>query len=36
MAALVLMLYINSDDVRLLYSRPEVLWLLCPLLLYLV
>jgi hypothetical protein len=31
---LVLMLYINSEDVRLLYSLPEVLWLLCPLLLY--
>jgi len=35
-AVLVLMLYINSEDVRLLYSRTEVLWLLCPLLLYLV
>jgi 4-hydroxybenzoate polyprenyltransferase len=34
MAVLVLMLYINSEDVRLLYTRPEVLWMLCPVLLY--
>lgn len=34
MAVLVLALYINSDEVRELYSRPEVIWLLCPLLLY--
>jgi 4-hydroxybenzoate polyprenyltransferase len=33
-AVLVLALYINSDEVRLLYARPHVLWLLCPLLLY--
>ena len=34
MAVLVLALYINSPDVRLLYKRPDVLWLLCPLLIY--
>jgi len=34
MSVLVLALYINSPDVRLLYSRPEALWLLCPLLIY--
>jgi 4-hydroxybenzoate polyprenyltransferase len=36
MAVLVLALYINSDAVLTLYSNPEVIWLLCPLLLYLV
>ena len=36
MAVLVLALYINSDSVRELYTHPEVIWLLCPLLLYLV
>lgn len=34
MAVLVLALYISSDQVRILYSRPEAIWLLCPLLLY--
>ena len=34
MSVLVLALYINSDDVRLLYSHPQMIWLLCPLLLY--
>ena len=33
-AVLVLALYINSPDSIELYSRPHVLWLLCPLLLY--
>ncbi|MGD8911945.1 MAG: UbiA family prenyltransferase [Candidatus Thiodiazotropha sp.] len=36
MAILVLALYINSEAVRDLYTHPEVIWLLCPLLLYLV
>jgi 4-hydroxybenzoate polyprenyltransferase/phosphoserine phosphatase len=36
MAVLVLALYINSDEVRDLYTHPDVIWLLCPLLLYLV
>lgn len=36
MAVLVLALYINSEDVKTLYSRPQVIWLLCPLLLYMV
>lgn len=36
MAVLVLALYINSDAVRDLYGRPEVIWLLCPLVLYLL
>ncbi len=35
MAVLVLALYINSESVRVLYSNPEALWFLCPLLLYL-
>jgi 4-hydroxybenzoate polyprenyltransferase/phosphoserine phosphatase len=33
-AVLVLALYINSDAVTVLYERPQVLWMLCPLLLY--
>ncbi len=36
MAVLVLALYINSETVKALYTRPEVIWLLCPLLLYIV
>ena len=31
---LVLALYISSEDVQTLYPRPELLWLICPLLLY--
>lgn len=33
-AVLVLALYISSDSVQMLYSRPAVLWLICPILLY--
>ena len=33
-AVLVLALYISSTDVQALYSRPTVLWLICPILLY--
>jgi 4-hydroxybenzoate polyprenyltransferase len=33
-ATLVLALYIASDDVQPLYNTPELLWLLCPVLLY--
>ena len=33
-AVLVLALYIASDDVQPLYSSPEMLWLLCPIVLY--
>lgn len=33
---LVLALYINSDMVTVLYARPQVIWLICPLLLYLL
>lgn len=36
MAVLVLALYINSEAVKNLYTHPEVIWLLCPLLLYIV
>ncbi len=36
MAILVLALYINSEAVRDLYTHPEVIWLLCPLMLYMV
>lgn len=32
--ALVLGLYINSEDVKLLYAHPNILWLTCPLILY--
>jgi len=34
MAVLVLALYITSEAVTELYSRPELLWLACPLILY--
>ncbi len=33
-AILVLAIYISSDDVQQLYGRPELLWFVCPLLLY--
>ena len=33
-SVLVAALYINSDRVVGLYRHPEVLWLICPLLLY--
>jgi len=34
MTALVLALYINSEDVKPLYAHPQFLWLICPLILY--
>jgi 4-hydroxybenzoate polyprenyltransferase len=34
MTALVMGLYINSEDVNALYAHPEFLWLICPLILY--
>ena len=34
LAVLVLALYINSAESIALYARPQVLWLLCPLMLY--
>lgn len=33
-SALVLALYVNGETAKDLYSRPEILWLLCPMLLY--
>ncbi len=33
-AVLVVAFYINSDKVKGMYASPEVLWLICPLLLY--
>lgn len=33
-SVVVFALYISSEDVLRLYSRPEALWLICPLLLY--
>ena len=33
-AVMVLALYISSDDVQRLYSRPELIFLICPFLLY--
>jgi 4-hydroxybenzoate polyprenyltransferase len=36
MAVLVFALYINSEETRALYGTPEILWFICPLLLYLV
>ncbi len=34
MAVLVLALYVASPEVSVLYSRPRILWLLCPVLLF--
>jgi 4-hydroxybenzoate polyprenyltransferase len=34
LAVLVLALYINTDTAHILYKRYELIWLLCPLLLY--
>ena len=36
MSVLVFALYLNDEDTRALYQTPEVLWLICPLLLYLI
>lgn len=36
LAVLVLALYINSAEVKMLYQYPHLIWLLCPLLLYLI
>jgi hypothetical protein len=36
LSVLVLALSIDSDNVRRLYAHPEVIWFLCPLVLYLV
>lgn len=36
MSVMVLALYINSEKVLSLYSHPEAIWLLCPLVLYLI
>ncbi len=33
-AVLVMALYINSNEVTVLYDNPAILWLLCPLILY--
>lgn len=33
-AVLVLALYINSSDVHKMYNKPQLLWLLCPIMLY--
>ena len=35
-SVLVLALYINSETISKLYSYPQVIWLVCPLLLYLI
>ncbi|MDJ0958400.1 MAG: UbiA family prenyltransferase [Arenicellales bacterium] len=34
LSVLVLALYVNSDQVRILYDYPGVIWLLCPVILY--
>ncbi|MCZ6463790.1 MAG: UbiA family prenyltransferase [Proteobacteria bacterium] len=34
LAVLVIGLYVNSDEVRRYYPTPELLWLMCPVLLY--
>ena len=32
--SIVIALYINGDKVASMYSRPEALWLICPVMLY--
>ena len=34
LSVLIFALYITSDDVKLIYNTPKVLWLACPLILY--
>ncbi len=34
LAVMIVALYINSPEVSVLYSRPQVLWMICPVLLY--
>ena len=34
MAVVILALYVDSDDVTALYTRPKALWLLCPVILF--
>jgi len=34
LSVLIVALYINSDKVRVMYSTPEFLWLVCPVLMY--
>ena len=36
MSVMVFALYINNEDTREQYQTPEILWLICPLLLYMV
>lgn len=36
MSVMVFALYINNDDTREQYLTPEILWLICPLLLYMI
>ena len=36
MSVMVFALYINNEDTREQYATPELLWLLCPLLLYMI
>jgi 4-hydroxybenzoate polyprenyltransferase len=33
-SVMILALYINSSDIKRLYNKPEILWLICPLLLF--
>jgi 4-hydroxybenzoate polyprenyltransferase len=35
-SVLILALYINSSDVQALYTKPQLIWMLCPIVLYLV
>jgi hypothetical protein len=34
MAVVILALYVDSNDVAALYTRPRALWLLCPVILF--
>jgi 4-hydroxybenzoate polyprenyltransferase len=36
MSVLVFALYINAEETRILYGTPQILWFICPLLLYII
>lgn len=36
LSVMVFALFINSDETRMQYATPEILWLICPILLYMV
>jgi hypothetical protein len=35
-SALIMALYVDSSAVKQLYTRPELIWLICPIVLYVI